>query len=199
MKRQIKFYKKYVDSYYRTFGDKLFFDIYKIQKVIEEKINNNSTIFVCGNGGSAAVSNHFICDYKKSIKLTSKKKKFPKFLSLTNSIELITAISNDQDYSKIFSEQIENFCKKGDCLIILSCSGNSKNVLEVSKIAKKKKLFIISLVGFNSNSKLKKNSNIYLNLNIKNYGISEDIFQSIMHMISQNIRLNLSSHKKDIL
>ena len=67
-----------------------------------------------------------------------------------------------------------------------SCSGNSKNIIDVIKYAKKKGIFTISFTGFASKftSRL---TDINLNLNCKNYGICEDIFQSLMHMISQKI------------
>ena len=79
---------------------------------------------------------------------------------------------------------------------MFSCSGTSKNILETIKIAKKNKVKIIFITGF-----LKKKLNIadiHLDLSCKNYGITEDIFSSIMHMISQFIRLKYSQ-KREIL
>ena len=67
------------------------------------------------------------------------------------------------------------------------------------KYAKEKQLVVISLTGFNESHMIKKLSNINLNIGIKNYGICEDIFQSIMHMISQSIRVNFSKKIHEIL
>ena len=166
-----------------------FNEIEKITKFLEVSIKKEKNIFVCGNGGSASVANHFLCDFNKGIKVSSSRKLMPKVISLSNSIELITAIANDLRYEEIFSNQIENYAKKNDILIIISSSGKSKNILNVVKNAKKNNLKIISLIGFGNNKLIKKFSNFYLNLNTKNYGLTEDIFQSIMHMISQYIRL----------
>ena len=88
------------------------------------------------------MSNHFLCDFNKGIKLSSGKKLKPKVISLTNSIELITAISNDINYNKIFSFQLENYYKTGDVVFAVSCSGTSKNIIDLLKFAKSKNGFV---------------------------------------------------------
>ena len=113
-----------------------------LEEITHEIFNNiklKKKIFVCGNGGSAAVANHFICDFNNGIKITSKKKLLPRVISLNNSNEIITAVSNDLDYKKIFSSQLENFAEKGDLLFVFSCSGKSKNIKEAIVFAKRKK------------------------------------------------------------
>ena len=77
-------------------------------------------------------------------------------MSLVNSIDLITAISNDLNYNEIFSSQIENHANSGDVLIIISCSGSSKNIINAVKYAKKRKLDVIAFVGFGNNKFIKK-------------------------------------------
>ena len=82
-----------------------FIELEKITKFLEKSIKAKKRIFVCGNGGSASVANHFLCDFNKGIKQSSGKKLIPKVVSLNNSIELITAISNDINFNKIFEHQ----------------------------------------------------------------------------------------------
>ena len=176
-----------------------FSELEKITKSLEKKIKLKNKIFVCGNGGSASVSNHFLCDFNKGIKHSSNKKLLPRVISLVNSVDLITAISNDINYDEIFSEQLENYSEKDDVLIILSCSGTSKNIIKAVKYAIKRKLVIISFVGFGNNKFLRKSSKFYINLKTKNYGITEDIFQAMMHMISQYLRSKYSKNKIKIL
>ena len=174
-------------------------EIEKITKFLEISIKTKKKIFVCGNGGSASIANHFLCDFNKGIKVSSSKRVIPKIISLTNSIELITAIANDINFNEIFASQLENYAKKNDILIVISSSGKSKNIINAVKFAKKNKLKIISLIGFSENQYLKKSSEHYINLNTKNYGITEDIFQSIMHMISQYLRKKYSKNELEIL
>lgn len=190
------FFRNYISNLNKTLNAINLNKLNLIYKTLEEKILNNNQIFVAGNGGSGSVANHFLCDFNKGIKISSKSKLMPKVISLSNSIELITAISNDLNFKKIFSFQLNNYVKKNDCLILLSCSGTSKNIIEAISVAKKNKLKIILITGFLK--KKNKHIDIHLNLNCKNYGIAEDIFSSIMHMISQYIRLKYSS-KKEIL
>ena len=178
-------------------------DIKKIiecKKIILKKIKKKRNIYVCGNGGSSSVSNHLLCDFSKGIKKSSTNKKLkPRVISFSSNTDLLTAISNDISYDKIFSYQLENFASIGDLLIIFSCSGNSKNILNVAKLASKKNLSVISFIGFSNKSILKNLSNIYVNLGTKNYGICEDVFQSILHILSQLIRLESSNKKIKIL
>ena len=111
----------------------------------------------------------------------------------------MTAIGNDVSYDKIFSEQIENFAKKGDLLMLFSCSGTSKNIIKAAQLAQKKDVDIISFTGFKKSFKLKKFSKIFINLDINNYGVSEDAFQSMMHIIAQIIRIESANKKIKIL
>ncbi len=193
------FYINYLKKLDNAFSKKQFVKIDKIQKILETKIKNQKNIFICGNGGSASIANHFVCDFNKGVKLSSKKCLKPKIISLTNNNEIITAIANDIKYDKIFTEQIENHISIGDCLIVMSCSGNSKNIVDVVKFAKKKQLYVISLTGFKKNNFVKKYSNLNLNVGIKNYGICEDVFQIVMHMMSQCIRSKFKKKISEIL
>jgi phosphoheptose isomerase len=189
------YFKKYFNQLYQTGKYINFTELYKISSQLEKNIKNNQHIFVAGNGGSAAIANHLLCDFNKGIKISSKYKLKPKIISLSNSIELITAISNDINYKKIFSFQLENYYKKGDSLICFSSSGQSENIVDVLNFAKSKKMKTVLFQGFgNINKKI--NPDFYINLNCKNYGITEDIFQSFMHTISQFIRSKYSNSKE---
>ena len=157
----------------------------KIANLLENKIKSNKNIFICGNGGSAAIANHYVADYLKLLRTNTKLK--PKFISLVSNLELITAISNDINYDKIFSYQIESLANNNDLLIMISSSGNSKNLINALKIAKNKKMKIISFVGFNGGL-IHKKSDLSLLSEVNNYGISEDIAHILMHIIIQFLR-----------
>ena len=194
-----QFFIDYNNKLSNTLKKEHFTELEKITKTLEKKIKLKNKIFVCGNGGSASVANHFLCDFNKGIKQSSNKKLYPKVLSLNNSIELITAISNDINYHQVFNHQLENYSESGDVLVIISCSGNSKNIINAVKYAIKNKLNIISFIGFGSNKFIKSSSKHYINLKTKNYGITEDIFQAMMHMIAQYLRRKYSKNKSEIL
>ena len=89
------------------------------------------------------------------------------------------------NYDKIFSYQIESLANNNDLLIIISSSGNSKNLVNAIKIAKnKKKMKVISFVGFNGGL-IHRKSDLSLLSKVNNYGISEDIAHILMHIIIQ--------------
>jgi D-sedoheptulose 7-phosphate isomerase len=197
IKNKKNFFKNYFLTYSSVAKSLDYSELVKICGFIERKINNSNNIFIAGNGGSAAIANHFLCDFNKGIKLSSKNILKPRIISLTNSNEMITAIANDISYAKIFAFQMENYCKKGDCLICFSSSGQSRNIIEAINFAKKNKIKTILFQGFGDLNKEIK-PNFYINLKYKNYGITEDIFQSILHMISQYLR-HKNSKIKEIL
>ena len=120
-------------------------DISKTSEIIISAINKENKIFWCGNGGSAAQAQHLstelVCGLRSHERIA-----LPS-ISLTTDTSLITAWSNDTDFSTIFSRQIEALGKTGDVLIAISTSGNSKNVVEAVKQAKKEGIITIGFIG----------------------------------------------------
>ena len=91
-------------------------------------------IFVCGNGGSASIASHLVVDMLKGASY-GREHRF-KIISLTDCTETVTAYGNDVDYGCVFVEQLRNFAQKGDVLIAISGSGDSRNVLAAVEYAK---------------------------------------------------------------
>ena len=184
-----KFYRDYISTLNKSL---LKIDDEKLSEIANQilfALKNKKHIFVCGNGGSAAIANHFLADYAKYIKTDNKLK--PQVISLSSNIEIITAISNDISFEKIFSYQLENLINKDDLLITISSSGNSKNILEAIKMCKKKGGKSISFLGFDG-GQAKKLSNYSLVLNARNYGLSEDSAHIFMHVICQYLKQKIS-------
>ena len=176
-KRIQLYYKELQENIYKLDQKKIF----AICQYLKKKILNKQKIIVCGNGGSAAISAHFETDLNQNLKRRKKNLK-ARVISLANSPAMITALANDISFDKVFELQFENLYDKKDCLLIFSCSGKSKNIVNVCKFAKKKNIDVITIVGCNNKS-IKKYSKYHLSINSNNYGVIEDIFQSIMHVI----------------
>ena len=159
-----------------------------LNKIIQEILNsikNKRDFFSCGNGGSAATAEHLSCDFSKG-SCTNTNLNF-KVFSLNSNVALMTAIANDISYDDVFSYQLNRYGKANDVLLAFSVSGTSKNIIKCAKIAKKKRIKIISFTGFNGGA-LKKLSNYNINFSSNNFGIVEDCHLTIMHFISQYIR-----------
>ena len=192
MKNLNNFVEDYIELLSKSILSTNVNNLEKSCKEILRRIKNKKTIYVCGNGGSAAIANHYVVDFLKFFKDKTNLK--PKILSLSNNIETITAISNDINYKNVFSYQLDNYYNKGDLLILVSSSGNSKNIIELVKFAKKNKIQTIGFSGFNGGY-LKKNCNISLHINVENYGISEDAHHILMHIQLQYLVYYLTKKK----
>ena len=179
------FYQDYTFALNKILGSVNLKNLNKFSNLLEKTILKKKNIFVCGNGGSAAIANHLVCDYVKLIRKNTKLK--PKVISLSSNIELVTAISNDFSYDKIFSNQLDYFANKNDLLILISSSGNSKNIINALKFCKKKKVKTVGLCGFKGGY-LSKNADIDLHYECENYGISEDSHHIAMHIVMQFLR-----------
>ncbi len=154
-------------------------------KLMIDVIKKGNTIYVCGNGGSAALANHFACDHQKILNETKKLKPF--LISLSANSALMTAISNDEKYENVYSDQINQIGLKNDILITISSSGSSKNIVKAIMAAKKKSIITISLTGFKGGTS-KTLADINLHVNSENYGIIESLHHTIMNLISQFLK-----------
>ena len=181
-----------IDNYLKGYSQTLFSSLVNLDSrnlklasdSIIKTIKKNNTIYVCGNGGSASIANHYICDFLKFFRDRTSFK--PKIISLSNNMETITAIANDISYDEIFRYQAQSLCKRNDLIIIISSSGNSKNIIEALDYAKKKKIDSILFSGMNGGV-AKTIATHHINFNSRNFGLVEDCFQSIMHIIAQNL------------
>lgn len=154
-------------------------------KILGSAYKSAKTLYVCGNGGSAAISNHLACDHGKLVATDTNL--LPRIQSLATNIEVITAIANDISYNDIFIHQLKLLANHGDVLMTVSSSGDSENVVKAAKWARKFGLDVISMTGF-SGGRTAKLANINLHVEGDNYGIIEDIHQSLMHLLGQFMR-----------
>ena len=201
MKFPIKKYynfKSFKEDYYRELKISFeYIDFDKLIKIINilelAYKNKNKKIMVCGNGGSAALANHFACDHQKILNEVKPLKPF--VLSLASNTPLMTAISNDSKYENVFCDQIKQMGKKSDILITISSSGDSANIIKAIKVAKSMSIKTISLTGFNGGrSKNLADHNVHVKS--QNYGIIESLHHTIMNLISQYLKnIYLSENK----
>ena len=98
-------------------------------RVLTEAYLRGATVFSCGNGGSASLANHFQCDHVKGIR--TKTDLSPRVVSLSSSVELLTAIANDIEFEDVFAYQLQSQARSGDVLIAISSSGRSANIVRV--------------------------------------------------------------------
>ena len=189
-----EFKNDYIKSLSSTFNSINTKSLSRIVKLLENAYKKKGIkVLVCGNGGSAAISNHFACDHQKILSETGKIK--PIIISLCSNSSLMTAISNDNSYFDIFSDQIKQIGSKGDVLIIISSSGKSQNVIKALRTAKKMSIKTVSFTGF-SGGLSKKLANYNIHINSSNYGIIESMHHNVMNIISQYIKNKILGKNK---
>jgi D-sedoheptulose 7-phosphate isomerase len=119
-------------------------EIEKSIKIITECLKNNNKIIIFGNGGSAADAQHIVAEFIGRFLL--ERKSLPA-IALTSNSSILTALGNDYSYDTIFSRQCEALVEKGDVVIGISTSGNSKNVKNGLMISKKMGAVTVGLLG----------------------------------------------------
>lgn len=143
------------------------------------------TLYSCGNGGSAAIANHLVCDHSKLVRTDTDL--LSRIVSLSSTIEIITAIGNDISYDEIFSYQLQVLAKPGDALITISSSGDSENIVRAALWARDNDIPVISMTGF-AGGRSATIADINLHVDAENYGVIEDTHQSLMHILAQYVR-----------
>jgi len=182
--------KSYADDYFKEInlaassivGSKLSQAI----EILNNAYTKGGMVFSCGNGGSAAIANHLVCDHCKLVRTDTDL--VSRIYSLSTTVEIITAIGNDLSYDEIFEYQLKSLAKSGDVLITISSSGDSENIVRAANWAKQNNVSVISLTGF-SGGRSAKIADVNLHVSADNYGVIEDVHQSIMHLLAQFIRM----------
>lgn len=181
-----KLFSDFAERYFGYLHERLnLVDKKELNNLIEVLLTgrkNGATIFLMGNGGSAAIATHFANDL---CKFTKRKAKNFKALSLTDNILWFTALANDEGYESVFSSQLDNFIKEGDIVIGISSSGNSSNIVKALELANDRGAISIAIVGFNG-GKIKEVAaySIHVPTCVGEYGPTEDIHMALCHLIA---------------
>lgn len=176
--------RSYFDEHEKVFNMINHKSIDNAIKLIKTYYKKNKNIFTCGNGGSAYNASHFVTDWNKMM-FVNKNKKI-KTYSLCDNIGILTAYGNDLSYEKIFSGQLGSIMRKGDLLICISGSGNSKNIIDAIRFAKKINCKTLALVGFDGGI-AKKISDYNVHVPSFDMQICEDMHLMIGHMIMKSL------------
>ncbi len=176
-----KWLKDFIEEHIRVISKIDKNTIVQLIKMVKTVRDKEKQIFVIGNGGDAACSSHLAVDLGKGASI-NKKKRF-KIFSPVDNIPWLTALGNDLGYENIFVEQIENFCQKGDLLLVFSVSGSSPNIVKAVERAKELGLKTAAVVG-DRNGKLIDMVDLTIVVPSKHYGHVEDIQNIVCHIIA---------------
>lgn len=166
-------------------------DVATVEQLIQVLLNTSerdATIYVFGNGGSAATASHFANDLAKGT-IVPGQKRF-RAIALTDNVPLITAWANDAAFEYVFSEQLRGLVRPGDVVIGISGSGNSPNVLNAMRLGAEEGAITVGWSGFGG-GKLAKIVDISLHVECDVMEQVEDVHLSLGHNICSNLRATL--------
>ena len=154
----------------------------KVARLASSAIKAGKKIMLCGNGGSAADSQHVAAEF---IGRFEKERKSMAAIALTTDTSALTAIGNDYGYEEVFSRQVEGLGQSGDLLIGISTSGNSKNVVKALGVAKENGISTVALVGDRPNGKMQTIADYVLVAPSANTARIQECHILMMHTICQ--------------
>ncbi len=155
-------------------------EIDTICRIFKKAYDQGQTIFVMGNGGSAATASHLACDLNKGACLNAEKKF--RVLALTDNLPVIMAIANDISYDSIFVEQLKNFARPDNVVVGISGSGNSANVLRAVEYARNLGCTTIGVCGYDG-GKLKPLVDHCFHVKVNDMQIVEDVHLMLGHIL----------------
>lgn len=156
----------------------------RISEQIWQAYERDRTVYLFGNGGSAALASHLACDLAKGASANGRRRL--RAVSLNDNIALLTAVANDLDYEEIFAEQLHHI-EAGDVALAISSSGNSGNVVRGLAVAQQAGATTIAITGFKG-GRVKALCDMCLVVPSDNVQYIEDSHLSVMHAIFSAIR-----------
>tara|TARA_Y100001970_G_C14107443_1_gene788962 strand:+ start:721 stop:1287 length:567 start_codon:yes stop_codon:yes gene_type:complete len=169
----LKFLKKYFSDLKDLLNNEKYFeDLVKVKEILQKTHSDGKKTMIFGNGGSAAIASHFSVDLTKNARVRC---------TNYNESDLLTCFSNDYGYERWVEKAIEFYGDEGDSLILISAGGNSPNMTNGAKYARKKKIKkIITLSGNDKNNNLAKLGDINFWVDSKSYNHIENIHQILL-------------------
>jgi|RhiMethySRZTD1v2_1073278.scaffolds.fasta_scaffold357693_2 D-sedoheptulose 7-phosphate isomerase len=145
-----------------------------------------ATIFLAGNGGSAATASHWANDLGKATRAPGRPP--IRVLSLSDNVSWFTALANDEGYEHVFSGQLDNLAAPGDVLIVISASGNSPNLVNAVTLARERDLTTIGLLGFDGGAlKPLVDQCVWIPTETGAYGPVESAHLMVCHLVTASL------------
>jgi len=163
-------------------------EIAKALNILQGVYERDGRVYVFGNGGSWAIAGHWVTDFNKTVfshHLAEHNKRF-RVSRMPATAEELTAWANDVGYDMVFAGPLDNVLEDGDVVIAISSSGNSANIIKAVEVAKKHKVPVIGLSGFDG-GKLNQLADIKILVATPKgeYEIVESTHDTVMHMMTK--------------
>jgi D-sedoheptulose 7-phosphate isomerase len=183
--------ENYIDIFAKEVADQMLSlpkeEIAKATHIIQSVYERDGRIYVFGNGGSMAMATHWVSDFNKTVfshNLDADIKRF-QAIRLPSTEAEITAWANDVGFDMVFAGPLKNYIQETDCLIAISSSGNSPNIIKAVELAKEHHVPVIGISGF-TGGKLNELADAKIVVKTKPgaYTIVESVHNAILHLFT---------------
>ncbi len=179
------FARRYIDGLHDVLRELPFAALARVMELLEGALAEQRQVFVAGNGGSAATASHMANDLMKGVAKGGGRG--VRAIALSDSVPLITAIANDEDYREVFAGQLAALGQPADLLIVLSASGNSPNIIRVIETAKSLGIGTVGFLGMGGGQAAKL-VDVPVIVPSDAYGPVEDVHLVFDHLITAYLR-----------
>jgi len=184
IKEAVETHKKMVAAFETSAGDRLV----AIAEMIVQSLQAGGTLYLCGNGGSAADAQHIAGEFVGRFR---RERRALPAVALSTDTSILTCIGNDYDFERVFARQVEALVRPGDILWAFSTSGASPNVLRAAETAQRQGARVIAFTG-RANSKLEALADLCLCAEAALTARSQEIHQLAYHIICDLVEQSLS-------
>lgn len=184
--------QKYIDNLIKEVKDGVgalpTAEIAKALNIIQAVYERDGKIYIFGNGGSLALATHWVSDFNKTVFSHNLKKHSRRFqaIRVPSTEEELSAWANDVGYDMVFAGPLQNYLREGDCVIAISSSGNSANIVKAVELAKRNHVPVVGLSGFDG-GKLNRLADVKILVKTEKgkYEIVEGIHAVVLHIITK--------------
>jgi D-sedoheptulose 7-phosphate isomerase len=187
-------FSQYLEYFNNTLSSLDSKQVEEMVDLVVDAYDNDRTVFVIGNGGSASNASHLANDLVKGTLRSMDQTKRLKALALTDNLALMTAYANDEGYQTIFEQQLRTFAKPGDLVIAISGSGNSPNVVKAIEWANANGLHTVGVTGFGG-GKLKELAKTSVHVPLNDMCTSESVHSVIFHYMAIELQKRLYAER----
>jgi D-sedoheptulose 7-phosphate isomerase len=164
-------------------------EISKAINILQAVYERDGRIYIFGNGGSLAIATHWVSDFNKTVfshNLKGHPRRF-QAIRLPATEEEMSAWANDVGYDMVFAGPLQNYIQESDCVIAISSSGNSANIIKAVELAKARHVPVIGLSGFRKDNKLNTlaDAKILIETEPGAYTIVESVHHAVLHLLTR--------------
>lgn len=183
------FTQEFIDKVRTTLSEVKIAEMEEVVQTLKRAYENGKTVFVMGNGGSAASASHLACD----LRYAEKKHRRFRVVCLNDNTSLLTALANDLGYDQIYKGQLQQLVNPGDVVVALSVSADSENVVEAAEFARQKGAVVVGFFG-SGGGKAQAIADLHVTVSDSDFPVVESVQSVLTQVVAAAFRRCVREH-----